>query len=120
MGLDRERQNEDRLFNEETAVEIIPRVQTNPSRREDLKGVNGLTNTSLAPVQEGANGSALGVTGLMLSIASLFLLPFLLSLFGIGAGLFAYKRGATGFGRWAIGIGVVSFISSMIFAPFLG
>jgi hypothetical protein len=117
---DRDKQTDDRSYHEETAAEIAPRLRNRPVRYEEHEDVDALTNTSLTEVQEGAQGgTALGVTGLILSIVSLFLLPFLLSLLGIGAGFFAYRRGAVGLGRWAMGIGIISLVGTMLFAPFL-
>jgi hypothetical protein len=99
----------DRDFREETAAEIAPQP------------FHEVSDSSLHAVQEGeGSGTALGITGLVFSLISLFTLPFLLSLIGIGAGFFAYRRGARSLGRWAIGLGIVAFIGALVFAPLLG
>jgi hypothetical protein len=99
----------DQDFREETAAEIAP------------KHFSEVSDSSLHAVQEGeGSGTALGITGLVFSLISLFTLPFLLSFIGMGAGFFAYRRGARSLGRWAIGIGIVAFIGALVFAPFLG
>nr|WP_209810983.1 DUF4190 domain-containing protein [Ammoniphilus resinae] len=115
--MDHREPNDDRNFQEETAAELAPRVL--PATREE-RDVDDYTRPIEVIEENEGGGTTLGVVGLVLAIASLFFLPFLLSLIGIGAGYFAYKRGATGLGKWAMGIGIVSLIGSMLFAPFIG
>lgn len=99
----------ERNFREEAGAEISPSIQTD------------WTDPSLQEVQEGASGgTALGMIGLVLSLSSLLTFPFLLSLLGSGVGFVAYRRGAVGLGKWSIGIGLISLIGAMVFAPFLG
>ncbi len=120
MSIDRDRLSEERSFQEETAAEFTPRLPA-PVTKEKHEDIDNVTKSSIQEVQEGTgSGAALGMVGLVLSLISLFTLPFLLSLMGIGAGLFAYRRGIKGLGKWAIGIGLISIIGSMMFAPFLG
>jgi len=116
LNIDHREPNDERNFQEETAAEIAPRVQTVPREERDIDDYSFLDEVQ----EDSGGGRTLGVVGLVLAIASLFFLPFLLSLIGIGAGYFAYKRGATGLGKWAMGIGIVSLIGSLLFAPFIG
>lgn len=120
MSIDRDRLSEERNFHEETAAELAPRLPALDTQ-EKQEDIDDLTTSSNHEVKEGSgSGSALGMIGLVLSLISLFTLPFLLSVLGTGAGFFAYRRGAKSLGKWAIGIGVISLIGSMMFAPFLG
>jgi hypothetical protein len=116
---ERVKQTDDRRFHEETGAEIAPRLQPPMENREKIQRED-IPDEALQEVQEGAgNGTALGITGLILALASLFMLPFLLSLLGIGAGFAAHRRGATSLGRWTIGIGIISLIGTVFFAPLL-
>lgn len=120
MSIERDRLSEERNFQEETAAELTPRLPA-PAVQEKREDIGHKTTRSIQEVEEGTgSGAALGMIGLVLSLISLFTLPFLLSLLGIGAGFFAYRRGAKSLGKWAIGIGIISMIGSMMFAPFLG
>lgn len=120
MSIERDRLSEERNFQEETAAELTPRLPA-PVVTERHEEIDDQTTSSIEKVQEeNGSGSAIGMIGLVLSLISLFTLPFLLSILGIGAGFFAYRRGATSLGKWAIGIGLISLIGSMVFAPFLG
>lgn len=63
-------------------------------------------------------GRGVGFAALILSILSLFVLPILFGAAGIVLGFVARRRGATGLGSWAIGIGAVSIIVGMFILPF--
>ncbi|MBY6035474.1 DUF4190 domain-containing protein [Fictibacillus nanhaiensis] len=68
--------------------------------------------------KEREGGRATGVIALILSVLSLFILPVLLGAAGIIVGFVARRQGAKMLGNWAIGIGIVSVIISLFFAPF--
>ncbi|QED50176.1 DUF4190 domain-containing protein [Cytobacillus dafuensis] len=63
-------------------------------------------------------GRGIGISALVLSIISLFVLPVLFGATGIVLGFIARARGARTLGNWAIGIGVVSIIVGMFILPF--
>lgn len=63
-------------------------------------------------------GRGVGISALVLSIISLFVLPILFGAAGIVLGFVARSKGSTGLGSWAIGIGVVSIIVGMFILPF--
>ncbi|MBM7604714.1 hypothetical protein JOC75_002717 [Metabacillus crassostreae] len=63
-------------------------------------------------------GRGMGFLALALSIISLFILPVILGAAGIIVGFIARRRGATGTGAWAIGIGAVSIILGIFITPF--
>jgi hypothetical protein len=67
-------------------------------------------------VREG--GKATGVIAIILSVLSLFILPVLFGVAGIIVGFIARRQGANSLGNWAIGIGIVSIVISLFFAPF--
>ncbi len=62
-------------------------------------------------------GNTFGMVGLGLSILALFMFPFILSLAGIITGYIAYRRNARTLGLWAMGIGVVAMLGTLVFAP---
>lgn len=71
-----------------------------------------------AGVTEGAGrGNTMGLIGLGLSILALFMFPFILSLAGIITGYIAYRRNARTLGLWAMGIGIVAMLATLVFAP---
>ncbi|MEW9670996.1 hypothetical protein [Ammoniphilus sp. 3BR4] len=116
--MERERMSDQKAFEEETASELSPRLPATPVPRDIKEDEDSLTQSSLHDIQEGeGSGTALGIVGLVLSLASLFTLPFFLSLLGIGAGFAASRRGARSLGKWAIGVGVISMIGAVLFAP---
>jgi hypothetical protein len=66
--------------------------------------------------QSGASG--VGVTGLVLSILSLFMWPYLLGIIGIVLGIIAYRRDARTLGGWAIAIGVIAMLGALLIYPY--
>lgn len=71
------------------------------------------------PVEQMMNGRAMGVFSLVLSILSLFILPVLLGAAGIIVGFVARRRSSSLIGNWAIGIGIVSILTSLFFSAFI-
>ncbi|MEH7224545.1 DUF4190 domain-containing protein [Bacillus sp. JJ1566] len=102
--------NADSSYNEETAAEVAAPINYGTTRREaNYEGDN---------TQDRAGGAGLGWLALALSIISLFVMPVLLGAAGIIIGFIARRRGATGLGAWAIGIGAVSIIVGIFILPF--
>jgi hypothetical protein len=64
------------------------------------------------------SGTGIGFAALIISILSLFVAPILFGAVGIVLGFIARRRGATGLGSWAIGIGAISIIVGMFILPF--
>ncbi|WP_421617656.1 DUF456 domain-containing protein [Brevibacillus sp. TJ4] len=62
--------------------------------------------------------SGVGVTGLVLSILSLFLWPYLLGAVGIVLGYMAYRRNAKTLGAWAMIIGAIAIVGALLIYPF--
>jgi len=58
--------------------------------------------------------STLGIIGIMLSGLSLFILPYLLAPIGILLGFLSYRRGNYSLGLWAMGLGVIGLLGTMI------
>lgn len=117
MSIERDRQSVERNFQEETAAELTPPLQVPPTNNRQT---DETAEESIGERHHGEGGTVIGITGLVLSLISLFTLPFLLALGGIGAGFIASRRGAVSLGKWSIGIGLISMIGAMIFAPFIG
>lgn len=103
-------------YREETAAEVAPGVTrpfvgTTPAEeREEVEEANF--------DQEGAAGRGVGTFALVLAILSLFFLPIILGAGGIIIGFVARRNGANALGNWAIGIGAISIILTVFFAPF--
>jgi hypothetical protein len=94
-------------YTEETAAEVAPPLSTNYNR-ETVETDN---NTA-------TGGTGMGWLALALSIISLFVMPVLMGAAGIIIGFIARRRGATGLGAWAIGIGAISIIVGIFILPF--
>lgn len=99
--------NMDNRYQEETSAEI----STPPQRIRSYK------NDETAEGNVASRGKAIGVIALIISILSLFMMPFILGIVGIIVGIVARSRGSN-LGTWAIGIGVVSIIVGIFIAPF--
>ncbi|THE15451.1 DUF308 domain-containing protein [Bacillus timonensis] len=100
--------NADSSYNEETAAEVAAPINYGTTRRE----------VDRDHTEDRAGGAGLGWLALALSIISLFVMPVLLGAAGIIIGFIARRRGATGLGAWAIGIGAVSIIVGIFILPF--
>ncbi|TYS68758.1 DUF4190 domain-containing protein [Sutcliffiella horikoshii] len=100
-------------FLEEHAAEVAvpPVVQSDRSREREA-----IFEEERSDVM-GMSGRGLGILGLALSILSLFFLPIIMGAAGIIVGFIARKRGATGLGAWAIGIGIVSIVVGIFVLP---
>lgn len=108
-----DRRLRDDNYYEESAAEVLPlpaqdRVLNN---RDDV-------DVDRDERADADAGRGMGIFALILSIASFFFLPILLGAAGIIVGFIARRRGANGFGNWAIGLGIASIVISLLFAPF--
>jgi hypothetical protein len=92
----------------ETASEIAEPVRFNPVQSDDRKERERPENGT----------SGVGVTGLVLSILSLFLWPYLLGAAGIVLGFIAYRRDARTLGVWSMIIGAVAILGALIVYPY--
>lgn len=95
-------------YTEETAAEVAPPLGTNYNR----EAVGETDNDTVT------GGTGMGWLALALSIISLFVMPVLMGAAGIIIGFIARRRGATGLGAWAIGIGAISIIVGIFILPF--
>ncbi|MFS0786311.1 hypothetical protein ABC345_08035 [Shouchella sp. 1P09AA] len=64
-------------------------------------------------------GKGIGTMGIVFAITSLFLVPLLLGPIGIISGIIAIVKGRKSLGIWAIVIGAISVLSTLIITPFL-
>ncbi|WLR43959.1 DUF308 domain-containing protein [Bacillus carboniphilus] len=102
-----QKSGDEKHFYEETSAEITPTL--NNSVRQNLD------NEEL----ERVTAKRLGVLGLSFSIISLFVLPIILGVSGVIVGFVARRKGSASLGGWAIGIGIVSLITTIFLAPLL-
>lgn len=79
---------------------------------------NEYTEANTEASDVAGEGRGMGFLALALSIISLFILPVILGAAGIIVGFIARRRGATGTGAWAIGIGAASIILGIFITPF--
>lgn len=63
-------------------------------------------------------GRGIGITALIVSILSLFILPLLMGIAGVIIGVVARGKGAKSLGTWAIIIGALSIVISIFILPF--
>lgn len=96
----------DNRYQEETSAELA----TSPKE-------NGRYTKRSDDSSRASNGTGVGAIALILSILSLFMMPFILGILGIIVGFSARKRGSS-MGTWAIGISAVSIIVGIFILPF--
>ncbi|SDI33277.1 DUF4190 domain-containing protein [Natribacillus halophilus] len=107
-------------YMEETSAEVaspgVNAEQTNAASEEQSdEPMQGEEPT----VNDDSLGMGLGTAAIIISLVSLFFLPVILGAAGIITGFFARQKGASALGWWAIGIGAVSILVSVFFAPFM-
>ncbi|GIO10409.1 hypothetical protein J31TS6_64370 [Brevibacillus reuszeri] len=66
--------------------------------------------------ENGASG--IGMTGLGLSILSLFLMPYLIAPIGMVLGFLAYRRNSRALGAWAMIIGAIAILGALVIYPY--
>ena len=95
---------------EETSAEIASPIsyQSRPTIRQSVEREKESTG----------GGRGMGITALVISILSLFVMPIILGVVGIVVGFIARRRGATSLGTWAISLGAISIIIGIFLAPF--
>ncbi|WP_312117325.1 DUF456 domain-containing protein [Brevibacillus reuszeri] len=91
----------------ETAAEIADPI---PVRRSSRDVVDDDSR------EGGASG--IGMTGLGLSILSLFLMPYVIAPIGMVLGFLAYRRNARALGAWAMIIGAVAILGALVIYPY--
>jgi hypothetical protein len=99
-------------YSEETAAEIAAPVPVIRRQGQQQQQAGQGQKT------QAAAGTGLGTLALALSILSLFVLPILFGAAGIVLGFVARRKGATGLGAWAIGIGAISIVIGIFILPF--
>lgn len=114
------------------AAEPIGRNDRDPedirSEREDVEAAqeiaepmpraNGADRTEREDnAQQENGGNGLGITGLILSLVSIFLLPAILAPAGIIVGYIAFRRGARTTGIWAMVIGAFALLMALLILP---
>lgn len=106
-------------YQEEFAAEAVPvrSDMTYPENERPRFADKDIRNDN-EETDEKEGGRATGVIALILSVLSLFIIPVLMGAAGIIVGFVARRQGARTLGNWAIGIGIVSIIISLFFAPF--
>lgn len=109
------------LTKEELSVELTP-----DNSQEEIAAEIAPATTNVIPLNkeqerpveeseaEKPERSGWTVTGLLLSIFSLFFLPVLLASAGILLGYLGYRRGDRTLGFWAMGLGAISLLGTLI------
>ncbi|MBN3556151.1 DUF4190 domain-containing protein [Fictibacillus nanhaiensis] len=120
---DRTINNNEAVFREEMAAEAVPvpvrsEMTLPENERPRYSNHDDHHKHEHEDSRERAGGKATGIIAIILSVLSLFILPVLFGAAGIIVGFIARRQGAHSLGNWAIGIGVVSIIISLFFAPF--
>lgn len=103
-------QNNEKSFEEETAMEYVPERPLETYRPEfaedEDRNVEG-------------EGSGFATIAIISSIASLFFWPMLLGIVGVIFGFFAAGKGRRGIGYTAVAIGIFSIILNFFANPFV-
>lgn len=111
------------LTDEELSVELTP-----DKSQEEFAAELAPITTSISPLNREQNNfanvdnketkklerSGWAVTGVILSVISLFFLPIFLASVGILLGYIGYKRGDRTLGFWAMGIGAIGLLGTLI------
>lgn len=105
---DRELYDSPKNYLEETSAEIANPIPYRTST----------TDRHVVVDDREVGGRGVGITALILSILSLFVMPILLGIIGIVLGFVARRRGAITLGSWAISLGAISIIIGIFIAPF--
>lgn len=92
----------------EAAAEIAEPIPARGSVRE--------VNDDEDSRESGASG--IGMTGLGLSILSLFLMPYLVAPIGMVLGYLAYRRDSRTLGAWAMIVGAISILGALVIYPY--
>ncbi|SHE64173.1 hypothetical protein SAMN05444392_102178 [Seinonella peptonophila] len=98
---EREQKYRDHEYRSEFAQDITPDVDRSFSDRDEVSN----------------SGTGFGIAGIVFSVLSFFLWPYLMAPIGIILGVIAVSRKSTA-GWWAIGIGVIALILVTIFMIF--
>ena len=106
---DRERTGSPVDYLEETSAEITPPMTYNATRP---------VTSNVERDRDAVGGKGIGITALVISILSLFVMPIILGIVGIVLGFVARRRGASALGTWAISLGAISIIIGIFIAPF--
>jgi len=99
------------LHDEELAAELTPTF--NP-RVLPIRRKNDRHRIVLIDRDVDTKRSGMALTGVILSLISLFILPYLLAPIGIVLGYLGYRSGAQSVGMWAMGLGVVGLLGTLI------
>ncbi|MCH1624949.1 DUF4190 domain-containing protein [Fredinandcohnia quinoae] len=102
--------NTDSDYKEETAAEVAAPINYGSTRNFERADIDTESRAT--------GGTGMGWLALALSIISLFVMPVIMGAAGIIIGFIARRRGATGLGAWAIGIGAISIIVGIFILPF--
>ncbi|MGE7601207.1 hypothetical protein ACQKL5_01765 [Peribacillus sp. NPDC097675] len=102
---------------EETSVANSRYQEETSAELATLPKENRRYNKRSEDSERTSNGAGVGAIALILSILSLFMMPFIMGILGIIFGFLARKRGSS-MGSWAIGIGAVSIIVGIFILPF--
>lgn len=116
------------LTDEELSAELTPRIPDEEMSAElapnagnvvPLRRVDEDTAIEDDKDVEEKSGSGLALTGVILSALSLFFMPYLLSTAGIILGYLGYKRGDKSLGIWAMGLGAIGLLGTLIVGTFV-
>ncbi|MFC0188173.1 hypothetical protein ACFFJY_07720 [Fictibacillus aquaticus] len=117
-----ERRNrmDDARFDEEIAAEVLPlnRDLTLPENEKPRTGREEEAHIHERKQDYAGIGKVTGIAAVILAALSLFILPVFFGGAAVVLGFIARRLGARSLGNWAIGLGAVSIIISLIFAPF--
>jgi hypothetical protein len=117
-----ERRNrmDDARYDEEIAAEVLPlnRDLTLPENERPRAVREDETHIHERNKDYSGAGKGAGIAAVILAALSLFILPVFFGGAAVVLGFVARRLGARSLGNWAIGLGAVSIIISLLFAPF--
>ena len=113
------------LTEEELSVELTPEVSDEEMAAELAPDNNVISLNRERDITEDEDGaevkerSGWAVAGVALAVLSLFFLPYILAPIGIILGYLGYREGDRSLGLWAMGLGAIGLLGTLIVAAFV-
>lgn len=99
---------------EETAGELAPDTRVLPGQEEAPPQESAAEEA----VEEAGDGAVWSWAGLVLSLLSFLVMPLFLGIVGMGLGYVGFRQGARNTGVWAMGLGALSILASLLITPY--
>lgn len=104
---------------EEAGAELVPELpQTEGGSRNRLTAVDEDKEFTESEESD-MGGRTMSWIGLAVSVLAFFMFPIVLGAVGALLGFFGYRQGAGNIGIWAMGLGALAIVGSLLLTPFM-